>query len=106
VISVAVRDQVLLYESYMPFIKDGGWFVPTDADYALGDVVRVSLQLMHEPGPMLIRGTVVWITPPGAQGGRPAGIGIRFDSADETPRRVIENYLAGAQGSQRPTHTL
>ena len=103
---MTIRDRALLYECYMPFLKDGGLFIPTDADRELGEEVHVLLELMHEPEPMRVAGKIVWITPQGAQGSRVAGVGVRFDAGGDVVRRKIETYLAGAVGSERPTHTL
>jgi len=50
---------------------------------------------------------VVWITPKGAQGNKTAGIGVQFSELDKgATRNRIENQLAGALKSDRPTHTL
>jgi type IV pilus assembly protein PilZ len=50
----------------------------------------------------------VWVTPPGAQGNRPAGIGVQFpDTAEgETVKGKIEALLAGTLTAERPTHTM
>ena len=105
-LSLSIRDRTLLYESYMPFVKNGGLFVATDEVRALGGQVRLSLNLMHEPAPLQALGKVVWVTPKGAQGSRVPGMGIQFDGRDGALRRKIETYLAGALGSERRTHTL
>lgn len=100
-------DTNALYLAYMPFLRNGGLFSATDADYELGDEVLVSLSLMGEPEASVVAGHVVWITPDGTQGQRPAGVGIRFDAKDggETRRR-IEGHLAGVRGADRSTHTM
>ena len=90
----------------MPFIKDGGLFIPTQKQYQLGDEVFLLLNLMDEPEKIPVAGKVVWITPKGAQGNRAAGIGVQFTGDDETAKNKIEAYLAGALGSDRPTHTM
>ena len=36
ILSLAVRDKNALYAAYMPFIKNGGLFVPTKKSYTLG----------------------------------------------------------------------
>ncbi len=95
-----------LYKCYMPFVKNGGLFIPTDAALTLGEAVAVSLDFMQEPEPLRLSGTVVWITPKGAQGDRAAGVGIGFDTGDESVRRKLETCLAGAVDSERLTHTL
>ena len=104
-LNLAIKDRMTLYECYMPFVGNGGLFIPTDAEFALGEAVCISLDFMQEPEALRLRGSVVWITPQGAQGDRIAGVGIGFDG-DESMRRKIENCLAGAVASERHTHTL
>ncbi|KAA6186328.1 pilus assembly protein PilZ [Thiohalocapsa marina] len=107
VLSLVIRDQAALYASYMPFIKNGGLFVPTTGDYRLGDELFVLLQLLNEPERLPIAGTVVWVTPQGAEGNRQVGVGIQFSDQDKgDARRRIEHYLADSLDSDRPTHTL
>jgi type IV pilus assembly protein PilZ len=50
----------------------------------------------------------VWVTPAGAQGNRPAGIGVQFgDTAEgEAVRGRIEALLAGMLDSDRATYTM
>ena len=64
--------------------------------------------LAEETERMSVVGTVVWVSPPGAQGNRTAGVGIHFnESSDaEAARSRIENILAGTLSSERPTHTM
>ncbi len=108
ILSLAIKDRGALYNAYMPFVKGGGLFVPTAKRYNLGDEVFILLTLMDEKDRLPVAGKVTWITPPGAQGNRTAGIGVQFnDSADgEAARTRIESILAGTLNSDRPTHTL
>ena len=62
--------------------------------------------LMEEPEKLPVAGKVVWITPRGAQGNRPAGIGVQFNEDAIAARNKIETYLTGALKSDRQTHTL
>jgi Tfp pilus assembly protein PilZ len=39
ILSLTIRDTNSLYTAYMPFIKNGGLFVPTTKHYRLGDEV-------------------------------------------------------------------
>lgn len=105
-LKLAIKDRMTLYECFMPFIANGGLFIPSEQDLALGEKVGFSVELMHEPEPLQALGTVVWITPQGAQGNRTAGAGIAFDTDGDSIRRKIENCLAGAVASQHQTHTL
>lgn len=106
ILSLTIKDKSVLYAAYMPFIKNGGLFIPTNKSYKLGDEVFMLLNLMDEPEKIPVAGKVVWITPKGAQGNRAAGVGVQFHESDNTARNKIETYLAGALKSDRPTHTM
>ena len=43
ILSLAVKDKAALYNAYMPYIKQGGIFVPTPRRYVIGDEVFVEL---------------------------------------------------------------
>jgi type IV pilus assembly protein PilZ len=81
ILSLTIRDKAVLYAAYMPFVQNGGLFIP-------------------------VAGKVVWITPKGAQGNRAAGIGVQFSGEDDSATKKIETYLAGSIESDRPTHTM
>lgn len=106
ILSLTIKDKSVLYAAYMPFIKHGGMFIPTNKHYRPGDEVFMLLNLMDEPEKIPVAGKVVWVTPRGAQGNRAAGIGVQFSDQDNTARSKIETYLAGALKSDRPTHTM
>lgn len=106
IVTHTIKDKAVLYAAYMPFIRNGGLFIPTQKPYRLGDEVFLLLNLMDEPEKIPVAGKVVWVTPKGAQGSRAAGVGVQFNSAEEAARTKIEAYLAGAIGSDRPTHTM
>ena len=106
ILSLTIRDKAVLYAAYMPLIKNGGLFIPTNKSYSLGDEVFMLLNLMDEPEKIPVAGKVVWITPKGAQGNRAAGIGVQFNADSETASKKIETYLAGTLESDRPTHTM
>lgn len=104
---LTIRDKNSLLAAYMPFLKSGGVFIPTEKSFELGDEVFVLLSLMGEPQRHAVTGKVVWITPKAALGGRPAGIGIQFSGVEgDLVQKKIETYLAGAGNSDRPTHTM
>jgi len=108
ILSLTIKDKGALYAAYMPFVKNGGLFIPTNKDYKLGDEIFMLLKLMDESEKLPIVGKVIWITPKGAQGNRVAGIGVQFtgDQDGENARKKIETYLGGALKSDRPTHTM
>jgi type IV pilus assembly protein PilZ len=107
VLSLTIKDKSALYAAYMPYLKNGGIFVPSNRPYKLGEEVFMLLTLMNSKEKIPVAGTVVWITPAGAQGGRTAGIGIQFSEKDSgVARSKIETLLGGALKSERPTHTM
>lgn len=108
ILSHAIKDKAALYSAYMPFLKNGGIFVTTTKRYFLGDEVFLLLTLPDSSERLPVAGKVVWVTPPGAQGNRPAGIGMQFaDTAEgEAVKGKIEAMLAGTLTAERPTHTM
>lgn len=107
ILSLVIRDQKALHAAYMPFIKNGGLFIPTSKPYQLGDDLFVLLELMNEPERVPIAGRVVWVTPLGAEGNRAAGVGIQFTDQDRgEARHKIEQHLPAGKDAQRPTHTM
>ena len=107
VLSLAIKERAALYAAYMPFLKNGGIFVPTNRSYQLGDEVYLILTLMDDPARIPVAGKVVWIS--SATGGRAtAGIGVHFaaDEAGLNARKRIEDLLGAHLKSSRPTHTL
>jgi type IV pilus assembly protein PilZ len=107
VLSLAIKEKAALYAAYMPFLKNGGMFVPTNKPYKIGDEIYLILSLMDDPNKYPIAGKVAWITPAGANN-KAQGIGVHFP-ADETGQRArlrIEEILGAALRSSRATHTL
>ncbi|MBY0558099.1 MAG: PilZ domain-containing protein [Burkholderiaceae bacterium] len=108
VLSLAIKEKAALYAAYMPFLKNGGMFVPTQKPYKIGDEIYLILSLMDDPNKYPIAGTVAWITPAAANNNRAQGIGVHFP-ADESGQRArlrIEEFLGAALRSARATHTI
>ncbi|MGB0467862.1 MAG: PilZ domain-containing protein [Pontibacterium sp.] len=106
ILSLVIDSKDSLYKAYMPYIKNGGLFVPTQRGYHLGEEVFMLLELMEESDKIPVTGKVIWVTPKGAQGGRQPGIGIQFSAEDSTLVNTIETHLAGALNSERRTNAL
>ncbi|MBX9901829.1 MAG: PilZ domain-containing protein [Burkholderiaceae bacterium] len=108
VLSLAIREKAALYSAYMPFLKNGGIFVPTNRSYKLGEEIYLILTLLDDPNKYPIAGKVAWITPAGAGNNKSQGIGVHFPS-DESGTRIklrIDELLGAAIRSSRATHTL
>ena len=109
ILPVAIKDETTLYPSYMPFLTGGGLFIPTgNKRYGMGDELFLLIHLLEDKERLPVTGTVVWITPPGAQGNRVAGIGVQFAESPEgeAARQRIEALLGARLASDKPTHTL
>ena len=96
-----------LYVAYMPFVLNGGVFIPTKERFELEEEVELDLRLIKDPERQQTQGKVIWVTPLGAQGGKPAGIGIQFTSTEDALLRTrIETLLAGKLSSSESTNTM
>jgi type IV pilus assembly protein PilZ len=107
ILSLTIKDKYALYAAYMPYVKNGGLFIPTNKEYKISDEVFMLITLMEEKEKIPVAGKIVWITPKGAEGNRASGIGVQFSDQDGgNARNKIETYLAGMLQSDRATHTM
>ena len=106
-LSLSIKDKSSLYAAYMPYVKNGGLFIPTSKKYKLGDEVFMLLSLMDDGDRLPVAGKIIWISPEGANGNRATGVGVQFSSQDKgATRGKIETHLAGSLKSDRVTHTM
>ena len=106
-ISCVYSTEAALYLAYMPFIKGGGLFIRTNPNFVLGAGVQLTITLFKEPEPFIVPAKVVWITPKGAQGNKPPGIGVQFEGPNSRSLcNKIETYLAGMLKSTQLTDTI
>ena len=108
VMQLAIKEKAALYAAYIPFIEEGGVFVPTAKEYRLGDDVYVLLTLPDDAQRYPVAGKVIWVTPARASGNRTQGIGVQFPKDDKSRqlRARIEEILGSSLGSDRPTQTI
>lgn len=104
-LAVNIRSKDALRSAYMPYIRNGGLFIPTQKTYRLGDEVILLIGFPDTNEKRPVPGSIVWITPQNAQNQRPQGIGIQFRD-DGAARAQIEIRLPGAANDTRPTYTL
>lgn len=89
-----MRDPLECNLSYMPFIAEGGLFIPTMNEFALGDRVVADVGLPGRMEPLRVEGKVVWITPRNALHHVLPGIGIQFIGANAASNKsVIESHI-------------
>jgi len=108
VIQLVFREKGALYAAYIPLFAEGGLFVPSTREYALGDDIYLLLSLPGDPQRYPVAGKVGWITPPNAPGGRTQGVGVRFPSDEKTRglKLKIEETLGTLISSSKPTQTI
>lgn len=94
VISYVLNDPVELNLSYIPFLNNGGIFIPTFESYLLGDPVAIDLRLPGKKESIRISGKIIWITPKNALHHVLPGIGVQFMGPNApTIRSEIESLL-------------
>jgi type IV pilus assembly protein PilZ len=107
VLSLAIKEKSALYAAFMPYVKGGGLFIPTNKNFKIGEEVFMLLSLVDDPMKLKVVGRVIWITP-APQANRPQGIGVQFSEKDGglEVKNKIEALLGGALKTNRATHTM
>ncbi len=107
VLSLAIKEKPALYAAYMPYVKGGGLFIPTNKNFKMGEEVFMLLSLVDDPMKLKVVGKVIWVSPIGSNT-RPQGIGVQFSDKDGgiEVKNKIEAILGGALKTNRPTHTM
>lgn len=107
VLSLAIKEKAALYAAYMPFIKGGGLFIPTNKPFKVGEEVFMLLSLIEDPEKLKVVGQVVWVST-ATQANRPQGVGVQFSEKDggREAKKKIEDILGLAIKSSRATHTM
>jgi type IV pilus assembly protein PilZ len=96
----------------MSFVQGGGLFIrvkPTETlTMKLGDTVSLELTLPNDSMTYKISGKVIWITPTGAQGARPAGYGISLagEGGSALNKRVLKQIDTLLKNPELPTDTM
>ena len=108
VVQLNIKEKAAVYAAYMPWVKNGGIFVPSTKEYRLGDEVFVLLTLPDDPQRYPIAGKVAWINPARGSANRGQGVGVHFpgDEKSNQLKAKIEGMLGSALGSERPTQTI
>ena len=105
IINIDYNEKNSLYLAYMPFVKNGGLFIPTRKAYSIGDQVNIVVGLPDEAVKISVSGKIIWITPIAAQGNRVPGIGVQFRD-DGTAHTHIEAILGRILKQDEAAHTM
>jgi type IV pilus assembly protein PilZ len=108
VFTLVIRSKSALYAAWMPLLRHGGIFLPSNRSHTLGEEVLILLTLLDDPNKIPLQGNVAWINPAHSAGNRPQGIGVHLHDSEVVRelRKKVEGLLAGALQSSRPTHTI
>jgi type IV pilus assembly protein PilZ len=108
VFTLVIRSKSALYAAWIPLLRHGGIFLPSNRSHVLGEEVLILLTLLDDPNKVPLQGNVAWINPAHSAGNRPQGIGVQLHDSDVVRelRKKVEALLAGALQSSRPTHTI
>ena len=55
ILSLSITDKAVLFAAYMPFLRNGGIFVPSKKKYRMGEEVFILLSLMDNRDTKSIR---------------------------------------------------
>ena len=80
-----------LFSDFARDINEGGIFVESDAPHELGTTVDLQFKLPGSSEPVLVKGTVVRVTP--ARDGAAPGMGVEFEELDTSTRRRINDLV-------------
>ncbi len=101
VIPLTIKTPEQLAAMYLPFIRNGGLFLPTPKLPKMGDEIAFLLKLPGRSQSLKVLTRVVWLNPPG--GSSRVGFGVQFDEQDKgETRRAIEEILSRFSDKEVP----
>lgn len=105
--ALQLKEKTALYNCYMPFLTNGGLFVPTDDLFSLGEEILLAVEIGNHPKRFLPT-RVAWINPARTSAHRPKGIGLAFTTHEmcQQTKSLIEAELGSSIRSDRTTFTL
>ncbi len=96
-----------LYKSFMPWLKNGGLFVPTSKRFEMGQEVLLMVILPGMVDKLPAAGVVAWACPKDVTGHNKPGVGIEFTDQEGVALRLrIESMLVEQLKAKEPTYTL
>lgn len=101
-LNLVLKDDAALHSSYMPFVRNGAIFVPTNSkSFRFGDEVVVSMHLQSTNKKLAIPGQVVWIAPATCERGE-EGLGIQFAGTTKAKVKLIIETMLGNRANVPP----
>lgn len=110
VVSLRLESKQIIYLSYMSFTEHGGVFLPTEDEYRMGEEVLLVLELVTASNTekLFVKTNVCWINSNPSAGGRPKGVGLAFNSDEQSikAKGIFEALLSGLLNSDHATYTM
>lgn len=107
VIPLSYKDVDQLHSAFMPFLKNGGLFIPTNIVYSMGQAVWMVVQLPEVDEKFQVKGVVSWLTPENSTYRSHQGVGVEFaDGNGVVLRHRIKTLLADIEDNKAETFTL
>ena len=103
-LSLIFKEKAALHAAYMPYLRGGGLFIPTDKAHGMGEPLSILLSLIDD---LQVLSHVAWLSSAN-QGEKSQGVGVQFSDNEggRTAREKIEQLLGAALNSSRHTHTM
>lgn len=96
-----------LHLSFMPFLRNGGLFIPTPDSYQMGEEVSMLIELPDESEKVQAKGIVSWVTPLHSTGHNKEGVGVEFSDGNGIAlRHRITTLLLDSVDQSKKSHTL
>lgn len=101
VLKLVLKDVAALHSSYMPFVRGGAIFVPTETNHIFGEEIIVSMHLQSSDKKLAIPGKVMWIAPESCERGT-QGVGIQFIGTTKAKVKLIIETMLGNRANVPP----
>lgn len=106
IIQANIPDLETLYLSYMPYVVDGGLFIPSKQPVQMGEEIFVLATLPEQSQKIPLTGKVIWISQK-QNGVKLQGFGIQLSGEKGLYYKAeAERLLAGLKSSSRNSYTM
>ena len=106
IIQANIPDLETLYLSYMPYVVDGGLFIPSKQPVQMGEEIFVLATLPEQSQKIPLTGKVIWISQK-QNGVKLQGFGIQLSGEKgRYYKAAAERLLAGLKSSNRNSYTM
>ncbi|MDA0796746.1 MAG: PilZ domain-containing protein [Proteobacteria bacterium] len=104
--SLNIKNQNDLYQHFMPFVKAGGFFVPSKHSFALGDEVQLRLSLFLVEELIVVEGKAIWVSFNGDSSLDSQGVGIQLSASESEIVTTIRSLLDDMPQNHKSTLTM